>query len=120
MMSSQMSTPGPAISFLTCFCVFPQKLHLTRSPPSPNLATRLLLPVRPNSVRLDLCGADGLERCDRASRDDLVDHTVGDRLFRGHDEVAVGVLGHLLLSLTGVLGQHVRQQIPHTEDLLRL
>jgi len=27
------------MSFLTCFWVFEQKLHLTRSPPSPNFAT---------------------------------------------------------------------------------
>src|SRR4051794_15047636 len=35
MHSSQMYTPGPAISFLTCFWLFPQKEHLSRSPPSP-------------------------------------------------------------------------------------
>src|SRR5437879_1107500 len=39
MHSSQMYTPGPAMSFFTCFWDLPQKLHLTRSPPSPNLAT---------------------------------------------------------------------------------
>src|SRR5215208_485612 len=35
MHSSQMYTPGPAISFLTCFWLFPQNEHLSRSPPSP-------------------------------------------------------------------------------------
>src|SRR6266511_1134828 len=39
MHSSQMYTPGPAISFFTCFCDFPQKEHLSRSPPSPIRAT---------------------------------------------------------------------------------
>src|SRR5919107_6136483 len=38
MHSSQMYTPGPAISFLTCFCDLPQNEHFSRSPPSPNLA----------------------------------------------------------------------------------
>jgi hypothetical protein len=37
MHSSQMYTPGPAMSFLTCFCDFPQKEHFRRSE-SPNLA----------------------------------------------------------------------------------
>src|SRR5580765_1291385 len=39
MHSSQMYTPGPAMSFLTCFWLFPQKEHLSRSPPSPMRAT---------------------------------------------------------------------------------
>src|SRR5258708_19707060 len=33
MHSSQMYTPGPAISFLTCFWLFPQKEHLSSPPP---------------------------------------------------------------------------------------
>src|SRR4051812_6041761 len=39
MHSSQMYTPGPAMSFLTCFWLFPQKEHFSRSPPSPMRAT---------------------------------------------------------------------------------
>src|SRR3954447_9636881 len=35
MHSSQMYTPGPAMSFFTCFWLFPQKEHFSRSPPSP-------------------------------------------------------------------------------------
>src|SRR4051794_37383307 len=35
MHSSQMYTPGPAISFLTCFWLLPQNEHLSRSPVSP-------------------------------------------------------------------------------------
>src|SRR5699024_6027567 len=35
MHSSQMYTPGPAMSFLTCFWLLPQNEHLSRSPPSP-------------------------------------------------------------------------------------
>src|SRR6476659_9393558 len=40
MHSSQMYTPGPAISFFTCFWLFPQNEHFSRSPPSPMRATR--------------------------------------------------------------------------------
>src|SRR6185312_1761316 len=43
MHSSQMYTPGPAISFLTCFWLFPQNEHFSRSPPSPMRATHILL-----------------------------------------------------------------------------
>src|SRR5215204_3502647 len=32
------------MSFLTCFWLFPQKEHLSRSPPSPMRATRIVLP----------------------------------------------------------------------------
>src|SRR5690349_12569030 len=35
MHSSQMYTPGPAMSFLTCFWLFPQNEHFSKSPPSP-------------------------------------------------------------------------------------
>src|ERR1700712_6115235 len=35
MHSSQMYTPGPAISLRTCFWLLPQKEHFSRSPPSP-------------------------------------------------------------------------------------
>jgi hypothetical protein len=31
------------MSFLTCFWLFPQKEHFSRSPPSPNFATEALL-----------------------------------------------------------------------------
>src|SRR5262249_35656984 len=42
MHSSQMYTPGPAMSFFTCFCDFPQNEHFSRSPPSPIRATYVL------------------------------------------------------------------------------
>src|SRR4051794_4212939 len=42
MHSSQMYTPGPAMSFFTCFCDLPQNEHLSRSPPSPIRATYVL------------------------------------------------------------------------------
>src|SRR5665213_4069898 len=107
MHSSQMYTPGPAISFLTCFWVLPQKLHLTRSPPSPNFATEIPASVYSRRNVLEgLCSADGFERGNRPGGDDLVDHAVGHRLVCRHDEVAIRVLGDLLMGLAGVLGQH--------------
>jgi hypothetical protein len=33
MHSSQMYTPGPTMSFWTCFLLFPQNEHLSKSPP---------------------------------------------------------------------------------------
>src|SRR4051794_18490015 len=47
MHSSQMYTPGPAMSFLTCFWLLPQNEHFSRSPPSPMRATQLLLYMGP-------------------------------------------------------------------------
>src|ERR1700728_5341506 len=51
MHSSQMYTPGPAISFLTCRCDLPQKLHRSCSLESVGLAisvyhSPLLLPAK--------------------------------------------------------------------------
>src|SRR3954463_10326841 len=48
MHSSHMYTPGPAMSFLTCFWLLPQNEHFSRSPPSPMRAMvpAVLLPVR--------------------------------------------------------------------------
>src|SRR5262249_17099883 len=43
MHSSQMYTPGPAMSFLTCFWLFPQNEHLSKPPPSPMRAPQYLL-----------------------------------------------------------------------------
>jgi len=39
MHSSQMYTPGPAMSFFTCFWLFPQNEHFSRSEVSPMRAT---------------------------------------------------------------------------------
>src|SRR6202000_1537997 len=47
MHSSQMYTPGPAMSFLTCFWLLPQNEHFSRSPPSPMRATQILLYMVP-------------------------------------------------------------------------
>src|SRR3954454_1334058 len=55
MHSSQMYTPGPAMSFFTCFWLFPQNEHFSRSPPSPIRATGGHPPVRPAWCRCGLC-----------------------------------------------------------------
>src|SRR6266516_236303 len=59
MHSSQMYTPGPAMSFLTCFCDFPQKEHFSRSPPSPMRATYASSPSCPLTARPAARMADG-------------------------------------------------------------
>src|SRR3954453_19557128 len=92
MHSSQMYTPGPAMSFLTCFWLFPQNEHLSRSPPSPNLATEALLP----RVLLLVRALRGRYRSQLAVGDDFVDEAVVSGVRRAHDEVAVGVLLHAL------------------------
>src|SRR3954469_20650123 len=51
MHSSQMYTPGPAMSFFTCFCDLPQKEHFSSSPPSPNFATSSPLSLCRGGVR---------------------------------------------------------------------
>src|SRR4029077_10376520 len=116
MHSSQMYTPGPAMSFLTCFWLFPQNEHLSRSPPSPNLAT----------TRLPL---DGLDSADAGRRGDgrelavgeeIVDDAVLLGLFGVHDEVAVGVDADLLEGLAGVEGQDPVEELTHPDDLLGL
>src|SRR5215469_2398186 len=96
MHSSQMYTPGPAISFLTCFCDFPQKEHFTRSLDSPNLATT---PIPPG------CSGDARRLRDdgQLSRGDhFIDDAVLLSLVRAHDEVAVGVSRHLFDGLARV------------------
>src|SRR5258707_11922143 len=95
MHSSQMYTPGPAMSFLTCFCDFPQKEHFSRSPPSPNFATRCSQLQEPPWLRpyLRCCDCSYLGRlfeC-RSTGNNLVDYTVGLSLFCRHDEVSVTI-----------------------------
>src|SRR5439155_14014789 len=131
MHSSQMYTPGPAMSFLTCFCDLPQKEHFRRSE-SPNFATaprsfgslgpadhprtspedRLILRcLRRGGCEFSLNFARG---------DDLVDDAVLPGLLGIEDVVPVRVLGHLFQLLPGVLGDDLLEQLPVPGDLLRL
>src|SRR5438874_12671248 len=100
MHSSQMYTPGPAISFLTCFCDLPQKEHFKRSE-SPNFAippTSLRLSIGPRSsegpphiwASLRRLRSEGSQfSLNLPAGDHLVDEPVILRLLGGHDEVAV-------------------------------
>src|SRR4030095_16106872 len=133
MHSSQMYTPGPAISFLTCFCDLPQNEHLNRSPPSPNLAIwssplaqgcgrRLLqrtCPLVPRAtVFWSLLAARDSHQLlgGLPALDDLVDDAVLLGLAGGHDEVPVGVAADLLHVLAGVGGQDLVQHAAHADD----
>src|SRR6516165_9158186 len=91
MHSSQMYTPGPAMSFLTCFWLFPQNEHFSRSPPSPNFAT-----TRVPSLGGSADPGGGRHRSQVSVGQDLVDDPVLPRLGRAHDEVAVSVGADLL------------------------
>src|ERR1700732_4098127 len=93
MHSSQMYTPGPAISFLTCRWDLPQKLQRSCSLESVGLAMFGALPAsnRPPRSRLVL-------------GDHAVDDAVLLCLLRAHEVVALGVLADLLEVFAGVLG----------------
>src|SRR5215210_7219 len=95
MHSSQMYTPGPAISFLTCRCDFPQKEQRSCSL---------------ESVGRAISGASVL-------RDDPVDDPVLLGLLRGHEVVALGVLADLLDRLARVLGDDLVELLAQLDDL---
>src|SRR5437588_1750425 len=134
MHSSQMYTPGPAMSFLTCFWDFPQKEHFRRSE-SPNFAIfsrlpDLSKPVRPGGQTGPPGRGVPILRASRrrgskfglpfSGGDDLVDDPVLLGLLGRHDEVTVRIVRDLLEGLPGVLGQDLVEQLPVTEDLLGL
>src|SRR2546423_462939 len=83
MISSQISTPGPAMSFFTWRWLLPQKEQ--RSCSLPSLARATTSP----------CTSDRAERLPVA--DHVVDDPVLLRLFRSHVVVALHVLRNLLL-----------------------
>src|SRR3954451_9106073 len=90
MHSSQMYTPGPAISFLTCRWLFPQKLQ--RSCSFPSLARATSSPCT-RKVPFWLGPVD----------DDRVDDAVVLRFLGRHEVVAIHVAGDLLQVLTRVV-----------------
>src|SRR5689334_1741120 len=120
------------MSFLTCFWLFPQKEHFSRSPPSPNFATSISCtpcprppPRRPvasaaGAVAVAVDPRGGRHRGQLPVRDDLVDHPVLLGFRRRHDEVAIGVLADLLLFLAGVVREQAVEGLTHAHDLLRL
>src|SRR6266571_7976161 len=106
MHSSQMYTPGPAISFLTWRWLFPQKLQRSCSLPSDARATS------------SPCTSDG------APRLPVGDHIVDDSVLLGllgiHEVVALHVLGDLLHRLPGVVGDDLLEAPLEADDLARL
>src|SRR3954465_10657657 len=98
------------MSFLTCFWDLPQKLHLRRSPPSPNFAT--------SRFPLDLADACDLGHLRQlATHDHFIDDAVRLRLVGAHDEVTVGVLRNLVDRLAGVMSEDRVEQVPLLQDL---
>src|SRR4051794_33154104 len=140
MHSSQMYTPGPAISFLTCFWLFPQNEHLSRSPPSPMRATsspssggpgrgpigsrgdpETIQRHRGSRVSGNLEGVGVSAPCGGAAlaaAQHLVDQTVLHRLLSGEDLVALDVLLDLLGAPVRVEGHRLLQPVAHAEDLV--
>src|SRR6185503_21037337 len=105
MHSSQMYTPGPAISFLTCRCDFPQKEHSSCSLESVGRAI-LSLPSAPSwSPVLVL-------------RDHAIDYAVLRCLFGGHEVIALGIGANLVVGLPGVVGNDSIQALANIDDLL--
>src|SRR5437764_13160052 len=112
MHSSQMYTPGPAMSFLTCFWLLPQNEHFSRSPPSPMRATRSLLQTDEPDLwlRRPYLGAA------LNGRQYIFHDSVVFRLVRVEEPVALDVPADLVGILAGVPGDHVLHRGPHPQD----
>src|SRR4051794_9840738 len=105
MHSSQMYTPGPAMSFLTCRCDLPQNEQSSCSFESVGLAiSDPLLAARAPSV----------------VRDDPVDDAVLLGLLGGHEVVALRVLADVRHVLAGVSGDDLVELAPQVDDLTRV
>src|SRR5215203_6097280 len=113
------------MSFLTCFWLFPQNEHFSRSPPSPMRATRGPLPLSHRPADRIICvptvpregplrlhyRAVGVARLAQmggrsgaAGRQDPVDQAVVHGLLGGQDLVALDVDLDLLRGAVRVLG----------------
>src|SRR5438309_1339729 len=112
MHSSQMYTPGPAISFLTCRWLLPQKLQ--RSCSLPSLALAMQSPFTPKSqFALGRGGCPG----GVTARDHGVDDAVLLGLPGRHVVVAIHVLLHLLDRLSRVVRHDFFHQSLEADDL---
>src|SRR5215212_3251524 len=103
MHSSQMYTPGPAISFFTCRCDFPQKEQRSCSLESVGRAKVSPPQERPEGLVLG---------------DHPIDKSVFLRLVGAHEVVPLRISGHLFQFLAGVMGQDLVQALPDVDDLL--
>src|SRR3954453_17950499 len=106
MHSSQMWTPGPAISFLTCRWLLPQKLQSSCSFPSDARATFLLL------------AGDGLGVY--PVRDHVVDDAVLLGFLCGEEVVALHVPRDLFVRASGVQRQDLLEPALERNRLARL
>src|SRR6266516_561865 len=102
MHSSQMYTPGPAISFLTCRWLLPQKLQSSCSLLSVGRAMRSF--GRSPGPKLML-------------RDHSVNDPVVLCLFRGHEVVALVVRSDLVVFLLSVLSDDLVETSADIDDL---
>src|SRR5215470_7093903 len=126
------------MSFLTCFCDFPQKEHFSRSPPSPMRATYASSPSCPPTAspppgrlgrrypvprplhlvcRLVVVSAS-LQSTQFAGGQHFVHETVLLRLLRCQDLVPFDVGADPLHRLPGVPGEDLLLQDPHPLDLV--
>src|SRR5215207_11489225 len=105
MHSSQMYTPGPAISFLTCRCDLPQKEQRSCSLESVGRAKSFLSSPEERPERLVL-------------GDHPIYQSVFLRLFGAHEVVPLSISGHLSKVLTRMEGQDLVQAVAHVDDLL--
>src|SRR5262245_56379753 len=115
MHSSQMKTPGPAISFFTWRWLLPQKLQSSCSFPSLARATGLLF-------YSDFTGSATPQTASRTSAvgDHPVDDSVLHRLLGRHEEVPIHVLAHLLLVLLRVVRDDLLQLALERDRLPRV
>src|SRR5579872_5062704 len=93
MHSSQMYTPGPAISLRTCSCDFPQKLHFSWPFSSPN--RNMVAPEFPPSI------PSGRRRHAPPVFENRVDYPVFLGFLGGHVVVPVDIPQDLLERLLG-------------------
>src|ERR1700761_1538068 len=116
MHSSQMYTPGPAISFLTCRWDLPQKLQRSCSLESVGRATGSSPLDRLRSV-LALCAL-------KPNGSVLRDHPIDDPVLLGvlgaHEVVALGVVLDLVQILARVLGDDLVEPLADIDDLARV
>src|SRR5688500_9516940 len=114
MHSSQMYTPGPAISFFTWRCDFPQKLQRSCSFESVGRATLYSLGARVAHLKL----RGHRPRPFSVLRDHSVDQVVLLGLLGAHEVIALRVARHLLEILPGVLGEDLVEAAADVDDLL--
>src|SRR4249919_2570602 len=110
MHSSQMYTPGPAISFFTCRCDLPQKLQRSCSVESVGR------PIRAPTGRSGW--SSSLASGSSVGVNHLVDDPILLRLVGAHEEVALGVLCDLLQRLARVVGDDLVEPGAQRDDLL--